>query len=438
MYMLTSHAQFFILLLALVSTTRAGRTLHEEPEERIVVPEDSRCRCFPGYDCWPRAIDWANFNDTLGGKLLATIPIASVCHDDSWDQYDETACKGLQDTWSRPETHLRTASSPMAHFFANMSCDPFTPRNAQCNIAAYVRYAVNASSALDYQKTLRFAQDWNIRLVVRSTGHDYYGKSSGAGGLALWTHYMRDIFVSNYESSFYNGKALKIGAGVMNYEAQLVAHENGLVVVGGYCPTLSLAGGFSQGGGHGPLMSTFGLGADQVLEWELVTATGAHIVASPSQYSDLYWALSGGGGGTYGVVVSATIKAHPDIKVSAANLSFSGQNVTKKAFSSVIETWLMSSAVSSDAGTTSAWVLGENSFVLRPIIAPGFAVEQLQSLLQPTFDQLEETGIKYGTCLIAHIGLFKHAKVLMKILKRLLHQRLSYLFGCLPSYGSER
>ncbi len=48
--------------------------------------------------------------------------------------------------------------------------------------------------------------------------------------------------------------------------ADVAAHAQGLVVVGGNCQTVDLAGGYTQGGGHGPLISRFGLAADQVLE----------------------------------------------------------------------------------------------------------------------------------------------------------------------------
>lgn len=65
------------------------------------------------------------------------------------------------------------------------------------------------------------------------------------------------------------------------------------------------------------------MGADQVLEWELVTADGKHMIATPIKNTDLYWALSGEGLGTYGVVVSTTVKAFKDGTVGGAYLSFS-------------------------------------------------------------------------------------------------------------------
>lgn len=77
-----------------------------------------------------------------------------------------------------------------------------------------------------------------------------------------------------------------------------------------------------QGGGHGPAVHDFGLGADQVLEAQVVLANGDIVAASPCQNSDLFFAIRGGGGGTYGVVISTTIKAHRTTEVAAQQLSF--------------------------------------------------------------------------------------------------------------------
>lgn len=66
-----------------------------------------------------------------------------------------------------------------------------------------------------------------------------------------------------------------------------------------------------QGAGHGPASHAFGLATDQVLEYKVVLASGELVTANACQYKDLFTALRGGGGGTYGVVVSASIKAHP-------------------------------------------------------------------------------------------------------------------------------
>lgn len=71
------------------------------------------------------------------------------------------------------------------------------------------------------------------------------------------------------------------------------------MVVGGGSPTVSSTGGWMQGGGHGPASHTFGLGADQVLEAEVVLANGTLDTANACQNQDLYTAIRGGGAGTY-------------------------------------------------------------------------------------------------------------------------------------------
>lgn len=65
---------------------------------------NSTCRCYPGDACWPSVDTWSNFNNTVGGRLIATIPLAAACHDDQYAAYDATRCLELQDGWLDPET----------------------------------------------------------------------------------------------------------------------------------------------------------------------------------------------------------------------------------------------------------------------------------------------------------------------------------------------
>lgn len=63
--------------------------------------------------------------------------------------------------------------SIMSTLWANQSCDPFTGRDAQCVIGTYVQYAVNVSDVDQIAKTVNFAVEKNIRLVIKNTGHEY-------------------------------------------------------------------------------------------------------------------------------------------------------------------------------------------------------------------------------------------------------------------------
>ena len=71
-----------------------------------------------------------------------------------------------------PFSSLDSSSSVMQSFFANQSCDPFSPQSTPCQLGNYVRYAVNVTSASDVQAAVLFARGYNVRLVVRNTGHE--------------------------------------------------------------------------------------------------------------------------------------------------------------------------------------------------------------------------------------------------------------------------
>ncbi|KAL9027762.1 MAG: hypothetical protein Q9196_003766, partial [Gyalolechia fulgens] len=137
------------------------------------------------------------------------------------------------------------------------------------------------------------------------------------------------------------------------------------------------------------------MAADQALEWEVVTATGEHLIASPSRNADLYWALSGGGGGTYAVVVSLTVKAYPDLKTSAANLTFTSAGISQDRFWGVVETFHRSLPSLVDAGAFVAFVLTAESFMLMPVQGPGIPLARLRQLLSPTLTELDRGRIRY-------------------------------------------
>jgi FAD/FMN-containing dehydrogenase len=280
--------------------------------------------------------------------------------------------------------------------YTNLSCNPFSSKTSPCTIGNYVQYTVNATDAAHVQKTIHFAARHNIRLVIRNTGHDLLGKSTGAGGLAIWMHYMKDISIMNYDSPTYSGKAIKMGAGVQSFEASEAAYRAGLVIVGGNCPTVGLAGGYSQGGGHGQLVSHVGLAADQVLEWEVVLANGKLVTASPTNHPDLYWALSGGGGGTYGVVVSMTSKAYLELPTASGNLTFFDTGVSRDTFFAAVAMFVSVLPSIGDAGGTSIWWLTNTTLSTTPTTIPEGTATLFDSLYRPLIAFLEQNKIQYS------------------------------------------
>lgn len=276
-----------------------------------------------------------------------------------------------------------SSSSVMAPFFANCSCDPFTARDSQCILGTYVQYAVDVASADHVTKALDFAQRNNIRVVIRNTGHDYNGKSTGAGSLGIWMHHLKDIEIIDWSSDRYQGRAMRMGAGVQGFEAYKAAHEQNLAMVGGECPTVGLAGGYTQGGGHSMLGSKYGLGADQVLEWEVIDGKGNHLIATREQNTDLFWALSGGGGGTYGVVLSMTVKVYPDMPTSGFNLTFTSDGISQDLYWSLIGAWHELLPTIVDEGITGLEAFDNSSFTIVDLVGHGISTAKLTSLVSP-------------------------------------------------------
>ncbi|KAG7089744.1 hypothetical protein E1B28_011398 [Marasmius oreades] len=138
------------------------------------------------------------------------------------------------------------------------------------------------------------------------------------------------VWFPNFKSSTYSGPAVKAYAGVRGIDLATFVDKRGHTVVSDRW----LTGGYIQGAGHSALTNLYGLAADQALEFEVITTQGQYLIASATQNKDLFWALSGGGGGTYAIVWSVTVKAHPDTSVSAGFLNFTSTGISPDVSSS--------------------------------------------------------------------------------------------------------
>ena len=175
--------------------------------------------------------------------------------------------------------------------------------------------AVAAESAADVAAALDFARERGVGLVIKGTGHDYLGRSGAPGSLLIWTHRMREITMHDtFCPAGTDGPgvpAISVGAGTRWLEAYQMAARHGRYVQGGGCVSVGAAGGFPQGGGFGSFSRRYGTAAGNVLEAEVVLASGEIVVANEARHADLFWALRGGGGGTFGVVTRLTMRTYP-------------------------------------------------------------------------------------------------------------------------------
>ncbi|AIT09033.1 FAD-binding protein [Candidatus Francisella endociliophora] len=257
------------------------------------------CRCLPSQSCWPSQKEWDSLAKSLNGNLIKPSTPLSLCKDVNSD-----SCKGVLDNIKNP---FYMQSKPGR----NESQGWFDAWHNQAS-----SYAVEAKNTDDIVKAVDFARKHNLRLVIKGAGHDYLGRSSAPDALLIWTHNMRDV---SYDKHFHPQKcpankeysAVTVGAGTRWLEAyDVVTNKHHEYVQGGGCTTVGAAGGFPQGGGFGSWTKEYGTGAGGILQAEVVTANGRVVIANECQNKDLFWAIKGGGGGTYGVVSKLTLRTH--------------------------------------------------------------------------------------------------------------------------------
>lgn len=140
-------------------------------------------------------------------------------------------------------------------------------------------------------------------------------RSSAPNSLSIWTRHIQEItfhavFQPTGCSSAANSSAVTAGAGQALEELYSAADAKNLTIIGGMAGGVGI-GGYLTGGGHSALSVSYGMAADNVLELTLVTASGDIIMANECQNTDYFYAFRGGGGSTFGVLLSATIKTIP-------------------------------------------------------------------------------------------------------------------------------
>ena len=159
------------------------------------------------------------------------------------------------------------------------------------------------ASAADVALAVEFAERHGVELSLRSGGHCYGGWSTGSGLV---------IDVSPMNQVDYDPVTglVNVGSGtrLIDLYAGLAPHE--VAVPGGSCPSVGIAG-LALGGGLGVLGRKFGLTCDNIESADVVLASGETVTCDAAHHSDLFWALRGGGGGSFGVVTRFSFLTHP-------------------------------------------------------------------------------------------------------------------------------
>jgi FAD/FMN-containing dehydrogenase len=257
-------------------------------------------RVRPGEVGWPSTQEWAALRRAVGGRLIAVQSPLAACDAAS----STNACDELFDDLGNPYFISESVA------LTQTLCWP----GAWTSEASI--YAVAAQDSTDVAAAVTFARDHNLRLVVKGGGHSYLGGSNAPDSLLIWTRAMRSVEMhDSFVPSGGHGKvdpepAVSVGTGALWMDAyEAVTTNAGRYVQGGGCTTVGVAG-LVLGGGFGSFSKGFGTGAANLLEAEIVTADGVVRTANAYNNSDLFWALKGGGGGTYGVATRLTLRTH--------------------------------------------------------------------------------------------------------------------------------
>ena len=152
----------------------------------------------------------------------------------------------------------------------------------------------------DVRICLELAREKALWAVPRSGRHSLANYST-CSGMIIDVSLMNGISVDPIELT------ARVGAGANFGLLNAVLDGYGLHVPGGTCADVGVAG-FMQGGGYGLTSRRFGINSDCVLAVTMMLADGTIVVADSERERDLWWAVRGGTGNQFGILLDITFK----------------------------------------------------------------------------------------------------------------------------------
>lgn len=258
----------------------------------------------------------------FGGALATQSLIASTFLDSLWIPTARGGSVSVNSLKNALNPTEATILVPQDAKFANYQ-SAFNKRTLQTPL---VRVLCLTPAAVAI--AIQWAQTNNVRLVMRSGGHSFEGLSQGTG-LVIDTRLMNQFSLSADKKSFV------VGAGALLGNVYNELSKSGLAVPAGSCPTVGITG-HTLGGGYGLLSRPLGLACDSLISAVMVNAKGQTLNCSETENQDLFWALRGGGAGSFGIVTQLQFKTH---KVPSVRVFSVRWKVTGDVAANLMKTW---------------------------------------------------------------------------------------------------
>jgi FAD/FMN-containing dehydrogenase len=169
-----------------------------------------------------------------------------------------------------------------------------------------------ATSPWDVVEAMHFARETHLGIAVQSTGHGVARPADGA--LLIITSELTYVQIDAETQTAW------VEAGALWHMVLEKAQAVGLAPLLGSSSYVGVVG-YTLGGGMGWLARKYGLAADSVRYFEVVTADGQRRRVSPTENSELFWGLRGGGG-SFGVITGMEIQLYPITTVYGGNLFY--------------------------------------------------------------------------------------------------------------------
>jgi FAD/FMN-containing dehydrogenase len=342
-------------------------------------------RVRPSDQGWPSKEAWQRLNDAVGGNLNPVDFPLNACLSSS----QSADCKAL---------------------FANLKNPYYIGDNPGITqtlswVDAWATkpsvYAVAARNADDIAAAVNFARDHNLRLVIKGGGHSYQGTSNAPDSLLIWTRHMHDIGIQpdfvprGCQATHAPQRAVTVGSGTIWQQAyDAVTTKAGAYVQGGGCTTVGVAG-LIQSGGFGSFSKHYGMAAAGLLEAEVVGGDGKVRVANACTNSDLFWALKGGGGGTFGVVSKLTLRVR-DLPEFAGGANFIVKASSDEAYRRLVRHFVgfYREALFNDHWGEQAHFSDDNKLEIS-MVHLGLDTEQSRKVWKPFLDWLAQSSAAY-------------------------------------------